>query len=134
MLVGIASGLMAVAVLIALIGVGNTVSLSVVERARELALLRALGLQRGQLRLSLVIECVLLALAGSLVGIVAGIGFGWLGTPRLAVVEPGLMRFTVSAPTTLAVALVAVLANALAALLPARQALKASPVSVLADE
>lgn len=134
-LVGIASGLMAVAVLIALIGVGNTVSLSVVERARELALLRALGLQRGQLRLSLVIECVLLALAGSLVGIVAGIGFGWLGTAALLrSSNQELMRFTVSAPTTLAVALVAVLAGALAALLPARQALKASPVSVLADE
>ncbi len=134
-LVGIASGLMGVAVLIALIGVGNTVSLSVVERARELALLRALGLQRRQLRLSLVIECVLLALAGSLVGILAGIGFGWLGTAAIMRSSgQEAIRLAVSGPTTLAVALVAIVAGALAALPPARQALKASPAEVLADE
>lgn len=134
-LVGIASGLMGVAVLIALIGVGNTVSLSVVERARELALLRALGLQRRQLRLSLVIECVLLALAGSLVGILTGIGFGWLGTAALMRASgQETIRLVVSAPTTAAVALVAILAGALAALPPARQALKASPAAMLADD
>lgn len=134
-LVGVASALMGVAVLIALIGVGNTVSLSVLERAREFALLRALGLQRRQLRWSVVIECVLLALAGSLVGILAGIGFGWLGAAAIlrSSGQDGA-TFAISVPATLAVVLVALLAGAVASLPPSRRALQASPAAALAGE
>src|SRR5699024_957952 len=79
-LVMIATGLLGAAVLIALIGVGNTLGLSVLERTRESALLRALGLQRSQLRATLALEAVFLAVAAVVVGAVAGIGFGYVGT------------------------------------------------------
>jgi putative ABC transport system permease protein len=65
--------LLAIAVLIALIGIGNTLGLSVLERIRESALLRALGLQSRQLRWMLAIEAVLLSLSATVVGIAAGV-------------------------------------------------------------
>ncbi|GGM02793.1 FtsX-like permease family protein [Nakamurella endophytica] len=78
-LVTFATALLAVAVLIALVGVGNTVSLSVLERTRETALLRALGMQRGQVRRMLAVEAAALSVAGALVGVLAGLGLGWAG-------------------------------------------------------
>lgn len=80
-LLGVTTALLAVAVLIALIGVSNTLGLSVLERTRESALMRALGLQARDLRLMLLIEALLLAGVGVLVGVAAGLYFGWLG-PR----------------------------------------------------
>jgi putative ABC transport system permease protein len=67
----VVSGLLAVAVVIALVGVGNTLTLSVIERRRENAVLRALGFKRRQLRLMLLVESVLLVGVGGLVGVVA---------------------------------------------------------------
>lgn len=71
-LVLLATALLGVAALIAVIGVGNTLGLSVLERSRESALLRALGLQRRQLRTILAVEAVLLALVAAVVGVGAG--------------------------------------------------------------
>ncbi|PVV65095.1 peptide ABC transporter permease, partial [Bifidobacterium animalis subsp. lactis] len=71
--------LLAVAVVIAVIGVANTLSLSVIERTRESATLRAIGMTRGQLRASLAIEALLISLVTSVVGMVVGTLFGWLG-------------------------------------------------------
>lgn len=62
-------GLIAVAVLIALVGVANTLSLSVIERTRESATLRAIGMTRGQLRCSLAVEALLLSLVSGVVGV-----------------------------------------------------------------
>ena len=73
-------GLIAVAVLIALVGVANTLSLSVIERTRESATLRAIGMTRGQLRRSLAVEALLLSLVSGVVGVVLGTLFGWLGS------------------------------------------------------
>ncbi|MBP2474319.1 putative ABC transport system permease protein [Crossiella equi] len=70
------TGLLALAVLISLIGIANTMTLSVLERSRESALLRALGLARGQLRLVLTTEALLFGLVGGLVGLALGTGFG----------------------------------------------------------
>ena len=66
-------GLIAVAVLIALVGVANTLSLSVIERTRESATLRAIGMTRGQLRASLAIEALLISLVSGIAGILLGI-------------------------------------------------------------
>ncbi len=66
--------------LIALIGVANTLSLSVIERTRESATLRAIGMTRGQLRRSLAVEALLLSLVAGVVGVVLGTLFGWLGS------------------------------------------------------
>ena len=130
----ITTALLAVAVLIALVGVSNTLGLSVIERTRESALLRALGLQTSSLRLMLLIEALLLAGVGVLVGIGAGVFFGWLGSASLIAMTDGAEpRLAVDLPQTLGMVVVAVVAAALASVLPGRRAAQASPVEALAD-
>lgn len=76
-------GLLGVAVLIALIGVANTLSLSVIERRRESATLRAVGMSKRQLRHSLGIEGMLIAGIGAFVGVLVGALYAWLGAQLL---------------------------------------------------
>ncbi|MBO0812135.1 MAG: FtsX-like permease family protein [Microlunatus sp.] len=130
----VATILLGVAVLIALIGVGNTLGLSVIERSRESALLRALGLQRDQLRLMLGIEAVLLAVAGAIVGVGAGAFFGWVGTAAIGrqLDYPNVV-LAMSAPQTVVVGLVAIIAGVLASILPGRRAAKSAPIDALAE-
>ncbi len=132
-LLAITTALLGVAVLIALIGVSNTLGLSVLERTRESALMRALGLQARSLRLMLLIEALLLAIAGVAVGVAAGIYFGWLGATALAKQVAADVRLVVDLPLTLGMVAVAILAAALASVLPGRRAAKASPTEALAD-
>lgn len=130
----IATGLLGVAVLIALIGVGNTLGLSVLERTRESALLRALGLQRRQLRVMLAVEAVMLAVVAAVVGVAAGIGFGYLGTAAaVGLISDAGPVFRISLLQTLAVIGIAVLAGLLASVLPAHRAVRSTPVEALAD-
>lgn len=125
-------GLLAVAIVIALIGVANTLTLSVVERRQENALLRALGLRRRQLRASLALEGVMLALVGCVVGIVAGLVYGWVGSQLLlGVAVDGIIGVTVPWLAIAAVVVVAVVAGVLASVLPARRAVKVPPVVAL---
>ncbi|MDN5825445.1 MAG: ABC transporter permease, partial [Micrococcaceae bacterium] len=129
----VVSGLLAVAVFIALIGVANTLSLSVLERTRESALLRALGLTRGQLRSMLALEAVLIAGVAAALGIVLGTAYGALGA------QSALGAFTdvtLSLPSAqLALVLGVSVAAALAAsVLPSRRAALLSPVEGLATE
>ena len=133
-LLEIATGLTAVAVVIALVGMANSLALSVIERSRESALLRALGLQRRQLRWMLAAEAVLLAVIGAGVGVLAGFGFGMIGTAAMAA-EGGFaeIRFSVSGIQTAVVIAVAVIAGALASVLPGRRAARARPVEALAE-
>lgn len=133
-LLAITTGLLAVAVLIALIGVSNTLGLSVLERTRESALLRALGLQARSLRVMLLIEAIQVAVVGIVVGVAAGCFFGWLAVTALG--RSGgfeSVRFAVDVPTTAVMVLTAVLAAALASVLPGRRAAKAAPTEALAD-
>ena len=132
-LLAIVVGLLAVAVLIALVGVANTLSLSVLERRRESATLRAIGLSRGRLRWTLGIEGMLIAGVGALLGVVLGLVYGWAGA---AVVLSSTGPLTLAVPWErlgLAV-LVAVAAGLLASVLPARSAVRTSPVAALAVE
>jgi len=138
-LVSVLTALLAVAVLIALVGVGNTLTLSVIERGRENAILRALGFRRGQLRTMLLVEALLLALVGGLVGIIAGAFFGWLGAHGMIsqVTGEGItmpLVFSIDWLQTLAMIGVLFLAAALASILPGRRAAKASPVEALAED
>ena len=84
-LVAMVGGLLGLAILIALLGIATTLSLSVVERARESALLRALGLTRGQLRGMLAVEAAITALLGAVLGLVLGLVFAWVALGTLAV-------------------------------------------------
>ena len=125
-------GLIAVAVLIALVGVANTPSLSVIERTRESATLRAIGMTRSQLRRSLAVEALLLSLVAGVVGVIVGTLFGWLGSYMVfslygEVVFP--FEWAVNG-TVLAVAALAALAASVA---PARRAVRTPPVEALAE-
>ncbi|WP_156225986.1 ABC transporter permease [Pseudactinotalea suaedae] len=132
-LLAVVLGLLGVAVVIALVGVANTLSLSVLERRRENATLRAIGLTRGQLRGMLAVEGVLIAAVGALVGVVAGLLYGWAGA---AVVLGGFgaVELGVPWPQLGAVAVIALVAGLLASVLPARSAVRQSPVAALATD
>ncbi|MCE1174956.1 MAG: ABC transporter permease [Propionibacteriales bacterium] len=133
-LLAITTALLAFAVLIALIGVSNTLGLSVLERSRESALLRALGLQSRSLRGMLTIEALQVTIVGVAVGIVAGAFFGWLAVEATA--KSGNFdhaTFAVDVPQTLGMIAIAMLAAALASVLPGRRAAKAAPTEALAD-
>lgn len=130
-LVGVVVGLLGVAVLIALAGIGNTLGLSVLERGRENALLRALGLTRGQLRRSLAIEGLLLALAASVMGTALGVAFGWTGVRSVVQVAVPDAALVVPVGQLLAVTAVAAAAGVAACLLPARRAGRISPAAGL---
>ncbi|MEV4169494.1 FtsX-like permease family protein [Nonomuraea sp. NPDC049709] len=128
MMLMIITGLLGLAILISLLGIANTLSLSVHERTRESALLRALGLTRPQLRRMLSVEALILGLIGALVGVVLGLVFGW------AALRAMLDGALFSAPVPQIVLFVALsgLAGVLAAVLPARRAARASIVDSLA--
>lgn len=129
----VVTALLAVAVLIALIGVANTLSLSVLERTRESALLRALGLTKGQLRGMLAVEAVLIAGVAAMIGIALGMLYGWLGAQAalgtVAVVTPSFPWLQLAG-----VLIVAAVAGLAASVVPARRAARLSPVQGLAVE
>jgi putative ABC transport system permease protein len=128
MMLMIITGLLGLAVLISLLGIANTLSLSVHERTRESALLRALGLTRPQLRRMLSVEALILGLIGALVGVVLGVTFGWAAGQTLA----ADVAFQLPVLQVLAFVALSGLAGVLAAVLPARRAARASIVGSLA--
>ncbi|MFV0426634.1 MAG: ABC transporter permease [Beutenbergiaceae bacterium] len=133
LLLTVVLGLLGVAVVVALVGVANTLSLSVIERRRESAMLRAIGLTRRQLRSMLAIEGVLMAVMGALIGVVAGLAFGWAGSAiLLGSAAPIRLGFPVL--HVVLVFVVAVVAGVLASVLPARAAVRQSPVAALAAD
>ncbi|MDP3892092.1 ABC transporter permease [Nocardioides sp.] len=71
-------GLLALAIVIAVIGIINTLGLSVIERTREIGLLRAIGMSRGQLRRMITLESVAVAVLGAVLGMALGVLFGVL--------------------------------------------------------
>lgn len=125
-------GLIAVAVLIALVGVANTLSLSVIERTRESATLRAIGMTRGQLRASLAIEALLISLVSGIAGILLGTLFGWLGAYVVFSLY-GTVVFPFEWGVNGIVLAVAAVAALLASIAPARRAVKVPPVEALAE-
>jgi putative ABC transport system permease protein len=132
-LLAIALGLLAVAVVIAVVGVANTLSLSVLERRRESATMRAIGMTRRQLRTSLAVEGTLMALSGTLGGVVLGVIFGWVGSA--AVFGPrGSIQLTLPSEHIVAVVVGAFVAGAVASVLPSRAAARVPPVDALVDE
>lgn len=132
-LLAVVVGLLAAAVVIALIGVANTLSLSVIERRRESATLRAIGMSRGQLRASLAVEGTLIAGVGAVLGTVLGLAYGWAGT--LTVLRAiGPVSLELPWRDIGLVLLVALVAGLLASVLPARSAARTSPVAALAVE
>jgi putative ABC transport system permease protein len=128
----VVTGLLAVAMLVAVIGVGNTLTLSVIERTPESALLRALGFTRRQLRQSLAVEGALLAAIGTLLGIALGAVYGWIGAVTV-VGDAWPVSLAFPFARIGLVAVVAIGCGLLASVLPSRRAATADPVAALAD-
>ncbi|TNY35285.1 ABC transporter permease [Thermomonospora catenispora] len=127
-ILAVVGGLLGLAVIIALFGIANTLGLSVVERTRESALLRALGVTRVQLRLMLSLEAVIMAVIGAVIGVGLGVVFGWAATESMA---PSAVPAVPYAQIAGLVAL-AVVAGLAASVLPARRAARTSVVESLA--
>ena len=127
--------LLGIAVVIALVGIGNTLGLSVLERVREHALLRALGLTRGQLRAMLAAEATLVSTVATVLGTVVGVLFAWVGV--LTMVRPIVAETPLVLPwgqLGLIVVVVAAAAGLLASVLPARRGARVLPAEGLAWE
>jgi putative ABC transport system permease protein len=131
---GLFDGLAVVAVVVAGLGIVNTLTMSVVERTRELGILRALGLTRRQLWRTVLVEAGILGLVGSFLGVVAGVGAGFLMVELAR--GPGAGTWSPAVPW-----LVVVLAGCfgtfvavLAAAYPARLASRLPIVAALAHE
>jgi putative ABC transport system permease protein len=126
----IALALISLTVLIAVVGVGATTALSVVERARESGLLRAVGMSRGGLRGMLTTESALYGLIGAVLGVVLGVPYAWLAVSAIGLDAP----LTLPVWQLVAVFAVLVALTALAGVMPARKAARVSPVTALGTE
>ena len=126
-------GLLGVSVLVSLVGVANTLSLSVAERTRENGLLRALGLTRRQMKSLLALEALFLSLTGALIGVGMGVAFGWVGVMSLPV-EGATPVLSVPWLQLAGVCVVAIACALIASWLPGRRAAKVSPSEALATE
>ncbi len=124
--------MLAMAIVIAVLGIANTLSLSAVERSRESALLRALGLSRGGMMKMLWVEAVLTALLGTLIGLLLGVSFAGAFEHLIGHSQGGAV-LSVPIAKLVAYALIATGASLCAALLPGSRAARASVVAALAD-
>jgi len=119
-LLSIVNVMLALSIVIALIGIGLTLALSVFERTREIGLLRAVGMSTRQVRRMVRWEAALIATFGAVLGIASGLLYGWGAVRAL----PESITDTLSVPTVRIALLVLAsgIAGILAALLPARRA------------
>ncbi|NNG39183.1 FtsX-like permease family protein [Flexivirga sp. ID2601S] len=125
-------GMLGLALLIAILGIINTLALSVVERKREIGMLRAVGMLRKQVRRTIYLESMLISIFGALLGMVIGVAIGWclVRTFRewLTGIQPeipwGTIAFTLVA---------AAVCGVLAALWPGIRAARTKPLEAIAD-
>ncbi|HEY7626732.1 MAG TPA: FtsX-like permease family protein, partial [Ilumatobacteraceae bacterium] len=129
MLLNLIYALLALAVFIALLGIANTLALSIFERTRELGLLRAIGMTRSQLRTTVRYESVIIALLGTVLGLAIGTAFGWSIVKALA--DEGLDTFAFPATQLAVVTAIAALAGVAAAALPARRAARLNVLAAI---
>ena len=126
------TAMLGLAILIALIGIANTLSLSVLERTRESALLRALGLTKQQLRRMLMVEAMLMAVLGVSLGIVMGGGFGW-ALVHLVAKATGSASLAIPYTQLLIYVVAGALAGVLAAVVPARRAARQTVATAITE-
>jgi putative ABC transport system permease protein len=124
--------LLGLSVLIALLGVINTLALSVIERTRELGLLRAVGMARKQVKRMIRTESVLICTFGGLLGLVVGSVFGVALQQALA--DEGVSELGFPVVTLLVYLLCSALAGVIAAALPARRAARLNVLQAIATE
>ncbi len=124
-------GLLALAIVIAVIGIINTLGLSVIERTREIGLLRAVGMRRSQLRRMVTLESVAISVLGAVLGMALGLVFGAL--LRYALRED-LTSLALPVGQLTAFLVLAVMVGVLAAILPAIRASRLNVLEAIATE
>ncbi|RPE43297.1 putative ABC transport system permease protein [Streptomyces sp. Ag109_O5-1] len=125
-------GLLALAIIVAVLGVVNTLALSVVERTREIGLMRAIGLSRRQLRRMIRLESVVIALFGALLGL--GLGMGWGATAQKLLALEGLKVLDIPWPTIVTVFVGSAFVGLFAALIPAFRAGRMNVLNAIATD
>jgi putative ABC transport system permease protein len=130
---GFFNALLFVAVLVSLFGVINTLSMNVLERTREIGLLRALGSSRWQVRRQIGDEGLLLSLTGALLGLAVGLALGWVFVQGIASAVP-TVSYSAPVTTVAAVGLAGVVLGLLASVLPARRAARMDVIRALSYE
>ncbi|MDH6580068.1 FtsX-like permease family protein [Kitasatospora sp. MAP5-34] len=125
-------GLLGLAIVVAVLGVVNTLALSVVERTREIGLLRAIGLSRRQLRRMIRLESVVIAVFGALLG--TGLGLAWGITAQRVLSGQGLAILTIPTGTIVVILLASALVGLLAALFPAFRAGRMNVLAAIATD
>jgi putative ABC transport system permease protein len=131
-MLGLVYTLLALAIVIALLGIGNTLALSIFERTRELGVLRAVGMTRRQLRASIRWESVIIALQGTVLGVLIGVFFGWALV--LSMKDQGISEFSIPLLSLAIVVVLAGLAGVAAAILPSRRAAKLNILHAIVSE
>jgi putative ABC transport system permease protein len=130
-LLGLLYGLLGLAIIISILGIINTLALSVVERRREIGMLRAVGLLRAQLRRTVYIESLLIAVFGAVLGVAIGLTFGALFTHRLK--DQGLNVLQIPWGQAVLFLVIAAVVGVLAALWPAARAARTKPLEAIAE-
>jgi putative ABC transport system permease protein len=129
---GLVTVLLGFTVLLALLGITNTLALSIVERTREIGLLRAVGMTRGQLRAMIRAEAVLVAALALVVALVLGVG---AAAATVTVLGRGAeVSLSIPAGQLLLVLVLATVSGVLAGLLPARRAARTDVLTAIATE
>lgn len=123
--------LLSLAVVIAVLGIVNTLTLSVIERRQEIGMLRAVGTHRRQVRIMIILESVQMAFFGAVLGIVLGLSLGWAFLTVLA--DQGLDRIVIPWSLVGWMLLGSVIVGIIAALWPANRAAKTPPLDAIAD-
>jgi putative ABC transport system permease protein len=131
-LLNLVYGLLALAVIIALIGIANTLVLSVYERTRELGLLRAVGTTRGQLRSIVRLESLVISLLGAIEGLVLGVLFGWAIVAAMH--SQGVTHLVFPVAQLVLLAVLAGLAGVVAAISPSRRAARLDILKAVTTE
>jgi putative ABC transport system permease protein len=129
-ILGLVYAMLVLSILIALLGIANTLSLSIYERTRELGLLRAVGQTRAQARSMVRCEAVIVALFGTVGGLACGLLLGWALVRSAA--GSTLSVFAAPAPQIITIVIVGALAGVLAAIRPARRAARVDLLHALA--
>jgi len=131
-LLGLVSGLLFLAIIIAVLGITNTLALSIIERTREIGLLRAIGMQGRAVRRMIRWEAVIISLFGAVVGIVLGVVLGWAVVQSLA--DEGLSTFDIPWVQLISLVLLSGLVGIIAAIYPAWKASRLNILEAIAYE